>query len=821
MTGRDGHTLLVFSALLSHWRRHKIQVATLFVGLMAATALWSAVQAINSHARNSYDRAAAAVEKAPRAAFDAVGGGPFDEAAFAALRRAGVPVTPVIAGTLGTGIARISFTGIDPLTYGGTSGEGFDPPEGSDVVRFLGEQGVLFAAPSSVATVESLLADIPALERPLVEASAGIADGSAIADIAVVQRLLGQTGLVSRLMLPAGDATRAADLPPPWNARLVRAEPAVSIDIAALSESFHLNLTAFGMLSCLVGLFIVYAAISLAVESRMPSIRMLRICGASNRRILQLLVLEMTLIAALAGGTGVVLGYLIAGALLPDVALSLRGLFGARISGALALEPSWWLGGLLISLVGALAAAAASFLKVAQMPLLAWKGGGTWHRAQVRGLKIRGSLGILAFIVAALCYSLGAGLTAAFAVMAGLLVGAALLLPAVLAGALVLAANLARRPVPRWFWAESRLELGGLSLALMALLLALGANIGVGTMVEGFRKTFDAFLDERLAAELYLFAPDNRTGDTISAWLENQDSVAAILPYPGTRSAVGGIPVNLTGFKDHSTFRDGWTFLDAGSDPWGAAANGDAALVNEQFARKRGLWVGDILTLDTPAGPYVIPIAGVYADYGNPMGEVRLSAGKLLALWPQADRQRIGVRVRGDVAELVQAITAEFGLSEGRMVDQTQLKAYSKGIFEKTFAISSALNTLTLGIAGVALLTSLLTLASARITGVAPVWAMGMPTRQIAGLELMRVMVLALLTALVAVPLGIAVAWCLVAVINVEAFGWRLPLYLFPRQWLDMIAVGCLTALVAAAYPALKLMRTSPSRLAKVFAYER
>ena len=48
-----------FLALLSHWRRHPVQLVTLCIGLMLATALWSGVQAVNAEARASYDRAAA------------------------------------------------------------------------------------------------------------------------------------------------------------------------------------------------------------------------------------------------------------------------------------------------------------------------------------------------------------------------------------------------------------------------------------------------------------------------------------------------------------------------------------------------------------------------------------------------------------------------------------------------------------------------------------------------------------------------------------------------------------------------------------------
>ncbi|MGC2813158.1 MAG: hypothetical protein WA303_22680, partial [Bradyrhizobium sp.] len=49
----------IFAVLLSHWRRHPMQLATLLIGVISATALWSGVQALNREARASYDRAAA------------------------------------------------------------------------------------------------------------------------------------------------------------------------------------------------------------------------------------------------------------------------------------------------------------------------------------------------------------------------------------------------------------------------------------------------------------------------------------------------------------------------------------------------------------------------------------------------------------------------------------------------------------------------------------------------------------------------------------------------------------------------------------------
>ena len=62
-------------------------------------------------------------------------------------------------------------------------------------------------------------------------------------------------------------------------------------------------------------------------------------------------------------------------------------------------------------------------------------------------------------------------------------------------------------------------------------------------------------------------------------------------------------------------------------------------------------------------------------------------------------------------------------------------------------------------------------------------------------------MALALITALLALPLGLLVAWCLIAVVNVKAFGWRLPFEIFPAQLLLLLAIAMLASLLAALLP--------------------
>jgi putative ABC transport system permease protein len=534
------------------------------------------------------------------------------------------------------------------------------------------------------------------------------------------------------------------------------------------------------------------------------------------------LLAELVSLALVAGLIGLVCGYVIAAALLPDVAASLRGLYGAQIPGQLSLRGEWWLAGIVISVAGALVAAATSLLKAIRLPVLVAAQPQAWQAAQHRWLIRQGALALTVLSAALGLLWFGDSLLAGFALLAALLLGAALLLPLILEWVLWLGQRGARAALVVWFWADSRQQLSGLSLALMALLLALAVNVGVGTMVETFSRTFISWLDGRLAADVYLNAASTAQANEIKTWLSARPEVEAIVPGGRADAQAGGAPIEILGLPDQATYREHWPLLQSTANAWVRLRAGDTALISEQLSRRMKLAIGDTIDVPAPGGIWRLDVVGIYADYGNPKGQIAVNFAALTRRFPDIPLTRLGLRVAHDnIPALISALRAKFGLDSQSLIDQASLKAESKKIFNRTFAVTGALNAFTLGVAGIALLTSLLTLGNSRLPQLAPLWAIGITRRQLAAIELLKTMSFALITTLLALPLGLVVAWCLIAVVNVKAFGWRLPFAVFPLQLVELLAVAMAAALVAAALPVLKLARLQPARLIKVFADER
>ncbi|SDZ02116.1 putative ABC transport system permease protein [Jannaschia faecimaris] len=784
-------------ALLAHWRRHPLQLLTLVIGLALATGLWVGVQAINAQARLSYDRAAAtlAQDSLPRLE----GGLTLDD--FAKARRAGWIVTPVLEGRVpGTSLRLL---GIDPFTAPPSPATPDLTAENGLAGFLTGE--VVFTAPGI---------DLPE-GLPSAQAAPDLVPGTVLADIAAAQAIL-QTDRITRLLILSGSRDGLTPLPDLFpGSRVV--QPQAGSDIARLTDSFHLNLTAFGLLAFAVGLFIVHAAIGLAFEQRRPLFRTLRALGLPAGRLTMLLAAELVVFTLVAGTVGILLGYVVAALLLPGVAATLSGLYGASVAGELSLSPVWWLSSFAMAGIGLAVAGGQSLWQLAHLPVLAPAMPRAWARARAATLKRQGLGGVGLLVIAGILALFGKGLMIGFTCLGALLLGAALLLPPILTMVLDAGARTAKGALTQWLWADARQQVPGLSLALMALLLALAANVGVGTMVGSFRATFTGWLDQRLAAELYVRAVDVEQATEIRAFLEGR--VDAVLPVAVVPALLEGAPGEIFAQIDHPTFRDNWPLLDGMPQVWDRLAAGEGTLVNEQLARREGLWAGDEVDLGQGGARQIL---GVYSDYGNPKGQAILNEGTFLSVFPDAAFRTFGLRLDPEKAAPLAAELAErFDLPPDRIEQQAAVKAAAIAIFEQTFAVTAALNVLTLGVAAFAFWASLTTLGAMRMPQVAPVWALGITRARLAQADVVRALLLAALTALLAVPTGVALAWVLLAVVNVQAFGWRLPLLADPAGWIILAFAAMAAACLAALLPAWRLWRMAPADLVKVFAHER
>ena len=711
---------MILRAILSHYRRHPLQLLALWLILTLATALWSGVWSLTGQARDSMT--AGDSQLSGRQQVVRSDGAPITVADFVSLRRAGLCVFPWLQ--VSADGARGQMVGIDPLAMACSQG----------------------SATGSGLTLDG---------QPFVD----IAEAAEAASSGQPDTL--------RLYIASPEAL----LPEGWQRQ---ADPG-GLSTGELSDSFLLNLDALGVLVVLVSAMLIRSVYTLGLAQRRESLGLLERYGVTRRRLQLHLLLELLVLAAL----GIMPGYLLG----QGLADTLAGGFGAAMGNLFEIE------------LLATGESVTGFLVTLVMLILVmvWCGQDLLRGASGRGRsKDQPVLGALLLLAGALLVLPAQTLVTVFLGTGLLLAGGGLITPAILARCLSPSPD--SPPLKLWRRRELGVLTGRLALPLVALQLAGGTVIAVHALVTTFEGTFHEWLDQRLAGDLFVEMPEGTSLAPAADFLNTQEAVAqwhpvlrgsAIMPVDGDDRQVDLMATDTT-----STLIRQWSLLASVPQPWQALADGDV-LVNEQLARRRGLAPGDRLTLVVADSKRTVKIAGIYADYGRPAGEVLVDTQHLVDGFVPAFRSlTIGLAEgRNGISrsDLVSGLEAAWQTDSLQVRDNETLHRLANRVFDQTFALTRSISYLTLLLAGVALLmTGWVVLRSrAWYFGLLTAWGLTDRERRRTIIVLAAEFMVAIWAA--ALPVGVTLTWVLVDRINPVAFGWTLPMTVYPGYWLELL----------------------------------
>ena len=125
-----------------------------------------------------------------------------------------------------------------------------------------------------------------------------------------------------------------------------------------------------------------------------------------------------------------------------------------------------------------------------------------------------------------------------------------------------------------------------------------------------------------------------------------------------------------------------------------------------------------------------------------------------------------------------------------------RIREISLNIFDRTFIITDVLYWLAVGVAVIGILGAMLALQLERARELGVLRAIGMTPGQ---------------SGIAAIPLGLVMAWVLIAVINRRAFGWQMDMTIAPSVLLTSLALAFGAALIAGLYPAYRAANARPA----------
>lgn len=654
-----------------------------------------------------------------------------------------------------------------------------------------------------------------------------------VMDIAAAQAALKRFGRVDRILvavppvpnLEVWEQRLRAALPP---GAQVRAAGAGTNENRRMLAAFRWNLRLLSYIALIVGAFLIYNTISISVVRRRAEIGTVRALGAARGLVLAAFVGEAACFGLLGALIAMPLGRIMAGGAVRLMGETVEALYVSSRPGAIALSASSVLLALLIGVGVSVASAYSPAREAAVVPPSEAMAQGRRDYAvrvnKTRDVWIALALG-LAAAAAARAPAIGGRPLLGYLASLLLIVASAAAMPAVVDALSRLASGLLQAVLGVAGVLASRslsASLRRTSVLVGALSTAIAMMTAVGIMVGSFRETVLLWMGDQLPADLYLRPAGNPAADRhptidldLTATIAKLPGVAAVdrlreyeISYEGMPAGLGSIELNILRQYHNADFLSGRSNREVLAEL--RASN--SVLLSEPFANKHHLRAGDFLTLFLGEQRATFRVVDVYYDYSSERGSVLMDRNVLLHYLPDPAASNLAIYVAPDarLEDVRQEIKSAAAGHRVLMFTNRDLRGEALRIFDRTFAITYALEAIAVLVAVMGVAGALLALVIDRRRELGLLRFLGAVNGQIRKLILIEAALIGLLANLVGVALGFALSLILIFVINKQSFGWTIRFH-----WPVAVLLGALTLVYAATvlaglYPARVAVRLNP-----------
>jgi len=855
---------LVARSNLRYWLQHRWQLFLMVTGLALGVAVVFAVDIANESARRAFalsvdavtgrttHQLVANVESSSESSSESRAQG-IDESVYVRLRvEMGIRKSaPIVEGTVVINGESLQVLGVDLFaespfrnvtfnTAGDAAGSGASGYTGSRAALALLEPGaVILSKPTAerfmLANGDSLTVESGnavtvetgnrlRLVNTITGQQAAAFESIIMMDVATAQDLLQMHGKLSRIDLVVEN--------PDLLARIQTAFPSITVIDAAsrntsllqMTSAFHTNLLAMSLLGVLVGGFLIYNTVTLAVLQRRSLFGVLRATGVTKDELFRSVILESLLVACIGVVIGLLMGYLLGFLLLELVTRTINDLYFSlevkRVdfgSGTLAKAVALGLGAALVASVPpALEASRSPPVTVLQSSAIERRAGLAIPFIALAGMVLI-AIGLL------VTWLSERSLWAGFIALMCIVIGYSLLIPLVLR---TLTSNARRlfgksnsNTLTQYALRSLTTSISRTSVAIAALVIAVSATAGVGIMIGSFRLSVTDWLAQSLESDIYIRS-ETDSGDGLPksfiSQLESMPQVSGVRLARFTEVDSASGPLSLLAVQIHSEKNSGFGFLQKSPDHWEQFHRGNGVFVSEPYAWKHQLALGDEVMLRTSGGERANIISAIITDYAAGNGLIVMDLQRYQQQWADEQLSSAGVHLRDAVnIDTVKTDIRQMGDEYNMPLllrSNVEIREKSLEIFDRTFAITHILRILTIGVAFIGILSALLALALERASEFAVLRAIGLTPYELGKLVIVQCALMGLIAGVLALPLGYVMSKMLIDVINQRSFGWTMGFYVPPVILLQTLLLALTASVLAGWYPSRKLSRMSPAQ---------
>ena len=646
-------------------------------------------------------------------------------------------------------------------------------------------------------------------------------------DIASAQEALEKVGWIDRIDLmldpsiPPGtvEGELKKVIPPGTE---IRRSDTRSGQIEKMVSAFHLNLTALSLISLMVGMYLIYNAISISVIQRRKEIGILRSLGVTRPQILTLFLCEAGGIGVLGSLIGIGAGIALAKGMLFFVSRTVTSLYILVKTEHLIISPYVLFTGFMLGFLASVLSSigpAREAARVAPKEALAL---GTLEKKVKVHLKHLTFIG-LGLLVLSLILALQRPLyqKPIFGFLAALLIviGISFMTPPV-----TFLLNRILAPfLQKIFGVEGILanryfgdSMARTVITISALMTALSMLISISIMILSFRKTVDLWVEQSINGDVFVF-PGSYSLTGYSALLPKEVS-RALPSLPGVKAvdSFRALEVEYGGKPALIAAVDGQVFLNlkvirfTRGDPKAILnqfAKGQSILVTESFSLRHQVEAGSRIKINTPQGEKEFLVSGVFYDYSTDWGMILIERKLFQSLWNDETFHSAGIYLEeGTSLEAFKGMLREKYSKPYQLfiASNRELRKEILKIFDQTFSITYALELIAIFVAILGIINSLNGLIMERQRDIGILRSVGGFRRQVKKAILIEAGLIGLSSLILGLLCGFILSLLLIYVINKQSFGWTIQ---FSTPFLNLIeysAIVLIASLVAGFIPARK-----------------
>ncbi len=650
-------------------------------------------------------------------------------------------------------------------------------------------------------------------------------ESAILMDIAAAQRALNRFGRIDRVLVKLPKDTSLEE----WRKQIqgvlpagvqVRLQGAGTAENRKMLAAFRWNLRLLSYIALVVGAFLIFNTISVSVVRRRHEIGIVRALGATQSMVLTAFLGEAACLGLAGAFLGLPLGRAMAAGAVKLMALTVEALYVSSRPGQIALTPWSVVLALLIGVGVAVISALSPSLEAMHLsPVDAMAKGRSEYTARThkeRDLVIALVLAVIGAGAAKMPAVAGKPLFGYLATVL-LIAASAFAVPAVV-NFLSLATS---RLVGKFLGVEGVLASRSLAASLRrtsvlvgALSTAIAMMVSVAILVGSFRQTVMTWMNDQLPADLYLRPAGDPAADrhpTISLELAEKiagiEGVAAVdrlrayeISYEGMPATLGSVDLRALRSYRKSDFFSGRPTETVLGELRGA----NTVIVSEPFTYKHRVKTGDTITLALGESRTNFRIVDVYYDYASERGYILMDRDTMLRYLPDPTPSNLAVFVAPHAnAEAVRKKIVEVAAGHHILIfSDRDLRTEAIRIFDRTFAITYALEAVAVVVAVMGIAGALLALVIDRRRELGLLRFLGASSNQIRKLILVEAGLLGLLANLAGFVLGYFLSLILVFVINKQSFGWTIRFHWPVAVLLGALSVVYLATVLSGLYPA-------------------